>query len=117
MASPILEKVFRPWSRTRSGSLDRDQSMNESDHALPEASEAALVPLSYLRAGEAGCICGVLGTCDVVHRLREMGLYDGAQIQMVRPGSPCIIRLHGQRLGFRMDDCACVMVRMAALAS
>jgi Fe2+ transport system protein FeoA len=31
---------------------------------------------------------------------------------MVRPGSPCIIRLHGQRLALRMDDIAHVMVHV-----
>jgi hypothetical protein len=31
---------------------------------------------------------------------------------MVRPGSPCIIRLQGQRLGFRMDDVAHVLIRL-----
>jgi hypothetical protein len=35
---------------------------------------------------------------------------------MVRPGSPCIIRLHGQRLGFRMDDIAHVMVHVGVAA-
>lgn len=76
-----------------------------------------LVPLCLLRAGEGGCVCGVVGTGDVIHRLREMGLYDGAPIQMIRPGSPCIIGLRGQRLGFRMDECANVMVRLSAKAS
>jgi Fe2+ transport system protein FeoA len=52
----------------------------------------------------------------MVHRLREMGLCDGAPVQMIRPGSPCIIRLRGQRLGFRSDDLACVMVRVSAAA-
>jgi hypothetical protein len=32
---------------------------------------------------------------------------------MIRPGSPCIIRLQGQRLGFRMDDCVHVPVKMS----
>ncbi len=76
-----------------------------------------LIPLGRLAAGQGGCVGAVLGTCDMVHRLREMGLYDGAPIQMIRPGSPCIIRLQGQRLGFRMNDCAHVMVRVSAIAS
>jgi ferrous iron transport protein A len=76
-----------------------------------------LIPLSLLRAGQAGHVEEILGTDDMVHRLREMGLFDGAQVQMVRPGSPCIIRLRGQRLGFRMDDLAQVMVRVSAAAS
>jgi ferrous iron transport protein A len=76
-----------------------------------------LVPLCRLRAGQCGCIGQVVGACDVVQRLKEMGLYDGARVQMVRPGSPCIIRLQGQRLGFRMDDCAHVMINVTGIAS
>ena len=68
--------------------------------------------------GRAGGRVGeVLGTGDLVQRLREMGLYDGASVQMIRPGSPCIIRLQGQRLGFRTDDLARVMVRVSTAAS
>lgn len=71
-----------------------------------------LVPLSLLRAGEKGRIGGMHGNGEAVHRLRELGLHDGAPVQMVRPGSPCIIRLRGQRLGFRMDDLAHVLVQL-----
>lgn len=85
--------------------------------ATPVENDIPLVPLALLRAGQAGRVGEVLGTVDLVHRLREMGLYDGAAVQMIRPGSPCIIRLQGQRLGFRTDDLARVMVRVAAAAS
>ncbi len=76
-----------------------------------------VLPLSLLRAGQVGRVVEVLGRVDLVQRLREMGLYDGAQVQMVRPGNPCIVRLLGHRLGFRTDDLACVMVRVTATAS
>jgi ferrous iron transport protein A len=76
-----------------------------------------LVPLTLLRAGESGRVGEVIGAGDMVHRIREMGLYKGAQVQMIRPGSPCIIRLHGQRLGVRVDDVAKVLVHVAAAAS
>ena len=91
--------------------------MKVAGHAVVTMTSTDLIPLCRLRAGQRGCVGQVLGTCDVVHRLREMGLYDGAVVQMIRPGSPCIIRLHGQRLGFRMDDCAHVMVSVSAIAS
>lgn len=69
-----------------------------------------------MRAGQAGRVIEVLGRVDLVQRLREMGLYDGAQVQMVRPGNPCIVRLLGQRLGFRTDDLARVMVCVTTTA-
>lgn len=76
-----------------------------------------MVPLSLLRAGQSGSVGEVLGNVELVHRLREMGLYHGAKVRMIRPGSPCIIGLHGQRLGFRGDDLARVLVRVPAMAS
>lgn len=75
-----------------------------------------MVPLSFLRAGESGSVGGVMGNVELVHRLREMGLIDGATVRMIRPGSPCIIGLAGQRLGFRGDDLAHVLVRVPAMA-
>jgi ferrous iron transport protein A len=76
-----------------------------------------MIPLSLLRAGEAGRVGDVVGNVELVHRLREMGLYNGAKVRMIRPGSPCIIGLDGQRLGFRGDDLARVLVRVAGIAS
>ena len=76
-----------------------------------------LVPLGCLRAGQSGSVGDVLGDVELVHRLREMGFHHGATVQMIRPGSPCIIGLHGQRLGFRGDDLARILVRVRAMAS
>jgi ferrous iron transport protein A len=86
--------------------------------ALAVEQEAGeMIPLSLLRAGEAGCVGDVVGNVELVHRLREMGLYNGAKVRMIRPGSPCIIGLDGQRLGFRGDDLARVLVRVVGIAS
>ncbi|MDG3002733.1 FeoA family protein [Paludisphaera mucosa] len=76
-----------------------------------------MVPLGLLRAGQSGSVGEVVGNLELVHRLREMGLYHGATVRMIRPGSPCIIGLEGQRLGFRGDDLARVLVRVPAMAS
>ena len=73
-----------------------------------------MIPLSCLRAGQCGCVGDVLGEVELVHRLREMGLHHGATVKMIRPGNPCIIGLDGQRLGFRGDDLARVLVRATA---
>jgi ferrous iron transport protein A len=91
--------------------------MKAAVQAVARETDVPMVPLALLRAGQAGRVGEVLGTGDMVHRLREMGLHDGAPVQMIRPGSPCIIRLRGQRLGFRTDDLARVMVRVSAAAS
>lgn len=75
-----------------------------------------LIPLAFLRAGQTAWIGEVLGAGDLVHRLRELGLRDGAKVQMVRPGSPCIIRLDGHKLCFRPDEATSVLVRPGAAA-
>lgn len=77
----------------------------------PEVS-CDMVSLMGLRAGQAGRVGDVLGKEDVVHRLREMGLHTGAEIQMIRPGCPCIIRLKDRRMGFRTDEFARVLVKL-----
>ena len=76
----------------------------------------AMVPLLFLRAGQTAEVGAVLGGGDLVHRLRELGLRDGAEVQMVRPGTPCLIRLGGQKLGIRADEVAGILVRPRAVA-
>jgi Fe2+ transport system protein FeoA len=75
------------------------------------------VPLRSLRAGQAGRVCRLTGNDDLVHRLRELGLRVGARVQMIQPGNPCIIRLDGQKFGFRADGAARVLVRTASLTA
>jgi ferrous iron transport protein A len=79
--------------------------------------EACLLPLTLLRAGQSGRIGSVVGPEDWVHRLRELGLRDEAEVRMVRPGSPCVIKLGGQTLCFRGDESTRVLVRVGAVAS
>jgi Fe2+ transport system protein FeoA len=88
--------------------------MNGPDRARRPQDLLDLVPLTFLRAGQSGWIGEVFGPEDLVHRLREMGLRHGAEVQMVRPGNPCIIRLGGQRLCFRAEEGTSVLVRRGA---
>jgi Fe2+ transport system protein FeoA len=53
-----------------------------------------------------------MGQPELVHRLREMGLTDGQQIEMLQSGSPCIIRLGGHKLCFRCNDLTRVLVKL-----
>jgi len=70
-----------------------------------------LIPLNMLLAGESAEVAQVLGIPEHVHRLHELGLSAGTRIEMVQPGSPCIIRLSGSRLCFRESDAIGVLVR------
>ena len=40
----------------------------------------------------------VAGRPEQVRRLEELGLRDGAELEMVRGGSPCIVRVGGEHV-------------------
>jgi ferrous iron transport protein A len=63
-----------------------------------------------LGPGQRGKIRQIIGWSELVRRLAEMGLREGAIVEMVRPGSPCMIRLGNQKLGLRADELAGVLV-------
>ena len=75
-----------------------------------------LIVLGLLAAGQTAVIESVMGASDDAHRLREIGLRDGATVQMIRQGNPCLVRLDGQKLGLRSDALASVLVRREAVA-
>jgi len=82
----------------------------------PEIGMNELIPLNMLRAGCTAAIGQLLGRPEQIHRLEELGLRGGAQIEVLQAGSPCIIRLAGQKLCFRADDLLRVLVRPGAVA-
>jgi ferrous iron transport protein A len=71
-----------------------------------------VVSLELLKAGERGRICDLAGSPDFVHRLQEMGLREGATVEMVRPGSPCILAVDHHRFSLRLDELATVLVEV-----
>jgi Fe2+ transport system protein FeoA len=70
-----------------------------------------LIPLAQLHAGTRAAVDCVVGRPDDVHRLEELGLRAGTAVEMVQPGSPCIIRLAGNKLCIRADEIVSVLVR------
>ena len=74
-----------------------------------------LIPLNMLAPGQSANISQIVGRPDQVHRLEELGLRGGAAIEMVQSGSPCIIRLAGQKLCFRADELLRVLVLRGAV--
>ena len=62
------------------------------------------IPMQMLKAGETAVVDELVGDAASTNRLREMGLQDGAEIQMVRAGECCIVRLGDRKLGFRADE-------------
>jgi ferrous iron transport protein A len=69
------------------------------------------ITLSALRPGQVAEIGEVVGPLAHIRRLQELGLRTGAFLQMIRCGSPCILRVDGSTLCFRDDDSLRLMVR------
>jgi ferrous iron transport protein A len=68
------------------------------------------IPVNQLRCGEVADISQVLGTPDQVRRLEELGLRGGVRLEIVRDGSPCIVRVGCAKLCFRHDELLRVLV-------
>ncbi|HZN33569.1 MAG TPA: FeoA family protein [Pirellulaceae bacterium] len=75
-----------------------------------------LLPLHLLACGQRARIDQVLGCPDHVHRLQELGMRIGCSIEMVQAGSPCIVKLDGNRLAFRDNEMLSVLVRLGELS-
>jgi len=78
---------------------------------MPASAMHDLIPLNFLVPGQTADVGHVAGLPEQVHRLEELGLRGGAQVEMIQNGSPCIIRLAGQKLCFRADELLRVLVR------
>ena len=74
-----------------------------------------LIPLNLLATGQTANIDRVTGQPEHVHRLEELGLRGGATVEMLQSGSPCIVRLAGQKLCFRADELLSILVRRGAV--
>ncbi len=55
--------------------------------------------LPMLDAGEEATIAGIIGSGVGTKRLADLGFVRGTQIRMVRPGTPCIVRIEGACMG------------------
>ena len=72
-----------------------------------------VLPLGILPLGHTALVEHVAGDAAAVHRFREMGFCDGALVEMVQPGEPCIVRIGGHKLAFRLDSTVSIFVREA----
>lgn len=70
-----------------------------------------MMPLDMLRAGEWAEVADVSGRPGWVGRLAELGIRHGARVQVVQPGSPCLLNVAGCRLCLRPGECSQILVR------
>jgi Fe2+ transport system protein FeoA len=71
-----------------------------------------LVPLAALLGGESGVVEEVLGQAADVLRLQELGIRTGQTVEVLQAGSPCIVRIAGNKLCFREGEACEVLVRL-----
>ena len=76
----------------------------------------AIVPLELLGAGEWADVAEVAGEPGWVGRMAEMGVRAGCRVQVVQPGSPCLLQVGGCRLCLRGDCLMQILVRPVAAA-
>ncbi|HZZ26835.1 MAG TPA: FeoA domain-containing protein [Pirellulales bacterium] len=69
-----------------------------------------LMPLGRVSAGQRASVAQVVGRSDQVQRLKELGFQHGAALEMVSAGSPCIVRLQGNKLCIRGNELLNVLV-------
>jgi len=70
-----------------------------------------LLPLDMLRPGEWADVADVGGDQAWVCRMAELGLQPGCRVQMLRDGTPCLLRVAGCKLCLRSNDSAQILVR------
>ena len=70
-----------------------------------------MLPLDMLRAGEWAEVEEVSSQPGWVGRLAELGIRQGCLLQVVQPGSPCLLNVSGCRLCLRPDASSQIMVR------
>ena len=70
-----------------------------------------LLPLDMLNAGEWADVAEVSGEPALVSRLAELGLRQGCRLQVLQPGSPCLLQVDQCKLCLRGNDCTQVLVR------
>jgi len=70
-----------------------------------------LLPLELLRGGEWAEVACVTGEPSWVGRMAELGVQAGCLLQVLQPGSPCLLQIGGCRLCLRNDWAAQVLVR------
>ena len=70
-----------------------------------------LIPLELLPSGQRAYVDQFVGDDASIHRLHEMGMRHGIVVEMVQPGSPCIVKLMGNKLCIRDANLYQVLVR------
>jgi ferrous iron transport protein A len=70
-----------------------------------------LLPVELLGGGEWADVAEVSGEPTWVGRMAELGVRIGCRLQVLQPGSPCLLQVGGCRLCLRGDCAMQILVR------
>jgi ferrous iron transport protein A len=73
-----------------------------------------LLPVEMLSSGVWADVAEVQGETSWVSRMAELGVRAGSRLQMLQPGSPCLLEVGGSRLSLRADLAMQILVRPVA---
>jgi Fe2+ transport system protein FeoA len=78
--------------------------------------EDMVMPVELLASGEWGDVAEVSGEPHWIGRMAELGVRAGSRLQVLQPGSPCLLRVGGARLSLRGDVAMQILVRPVSRA-
>ncbi len=90
------------------------QSQEAVDRRLDMNSQG-LLSIEMLDSGDWADVAWVQGEMSWVSRLAELGVRVGSRLQVLQPGSPCLLQIGGSRLSLRADLAMQILVRPVAL--
>jgi ferrous iron transport protein A len=70
------------------------------------------MPLELLHAGQWGDVADIAGEESCVNRLAELGMRIGSRLQVLQPGSPCLLQIGESRLSLRGEWNMQILVRL-----
>ncbi len=70
-----------------------------------------LLPLDVLKAGEWADVAEISGDPAWVGRLAELGVRQGCRLQVLQPGSPCLLQIAECKLCLRGGESTNILVR------
>ena len=76
-----------------------------------------LHPIETLSSGVWADVAEVHGETSWVSRLAELGVRAGSRLQVLQPGSPCLLQVGGSRLSLRPELAMHILVRPVILTS
>jgi Fe2+ transport system protein FeoA len=76
-----------------------------------------LLPLEMIGPGEWADVADVAGEPTWIGRMAELGVRIGSRLQILQPGSPCLLRVGDARLSLRGEWRTRILVRPVGDAS